>query len=141
MSAGFATGDHEEEEEILSSINITPLVDIFLVLLIIFMITSAVVDQREIKVSLPKAAHAGDQAPKASGLVLDSVGAMYLDGQPSDSAAVTDALRREVAADSAYQVLIAADENLPYRTVVKAIDLVRGSGISKYALKVVRPAP
>ncbi|MDB5047181.1 MAG: Biopolymer transport protein ExbD/TolR [Fibrobacteres bacterium] len=131
----------EEEEGIISSINITPLVDIFLVLLIIFMITSAVVDQREIKVSLPKAAHAGDQAPKASGLVLDQAGMMYLDGQPSDSAAVADALHREASANPDYQVLIAADQELPYRTVVKAIDLVRGSGISKYALKVVRQAP
>jgi biopolymer transport protein ExbD len=131
----------EEEEGIISSINITPLVDIFLVLLIIFMITSAVVDQREIKVSLPKAAHAGDPAPKASGLVLDQAGMMFLDGQPSDSAAVVEALHKQALADSAYQVLIAADEDLPYRVVVKAIDLVRGSGISKYALKVVRPAP
>jgi biopolymer transport protein TolR len=137
----MASESIEEEEGIISSINITPLVDIFLVLLIIFMITSAVVDQREIKVSLPKAAHAGDQAPKASGLVLDQAGMMFLDGQPSDSAAVTDALHRDVAADPDFQVLIAADQELPYRVVVKAIDLVRGSGISKYALKVVRQAP
>ncbi len=131
----------DEEEGIIASINITPLVDIFLVLLIIFMITSAVVDQREIKVNLPKAAHAGDPAPKASGLVLDQAGMMFLDGQPSDSASVTDALHKEAAANPDYQVLIAADQELPYRIVIKAIDLVRGSGISKYALKVVRQAP
>jgi biopolymer transport protein ExbD len=130
-----------EDEDILASINITPLVDIFLVLLIIFMITSAVVDQREIKVSLPKAAHAGDEAPKAAGLVLDHSGAMFLDGQPSDSASVAAALHERAAADSAYQVLIAADQDLPYRAVVNAIDLVRGAGVSKYALKVVRERP
>lgn len=130
-----------EEEDIIASINITPLVDIFLVLLIIFMITSAVVDQREIKVSLPKAAHAGDEAPKAAGLVLDHSGALFLDGQPSDSATIAGILHERAAADSAYQVLIAADQDLPYRSVVNAIDLVRGSGISKYALKVVRQNP
>ena len=53
-----------DDEEIISSINITPLVDIFLVLLIIFMITSSVLDQQEIKINLPKAAHAGSEAPK-----------------------------------------------------------------------------
>lgn len=130
-----------EDEDIIASINITPLVDIFLVLLIIFMITSAVVDQREIKVSLPKAAHAGDEAPKAAGLVLDQSGALFLDGQPSDSATIAGILRERASADSAYQVLIAADQDLPYRAVVNAIDLVRGSGISKYALKVVRQNP
>jgi biopolymer transport protein ExbD len=130
-----------EDEDILASINITPLVDIFLVLLIIFMITSAVVDQREIKVSLPKAAHAGDEAPKAAGLVLDRSGTLFLDGRPSDSASVAAALRERAAADSAYQVLIAADQDLPYRAVVNAIDLVRGAGVSKYALKVVRERP
>ena len=130
-----------EDGEIISSINITPLVDIFLVLLIIFMITSSVIDQREIKVSLPKAAHAGAEAPKASGLILDQSGNMFLDGQPSDSAAVDAQLRREVSTRPDFQVLIAADQDLPYRTVVKAIDLVRAAGISKYALKVVRQAP
>jgi len=130
-----------EDQDIISSINITPLVDIFLVLLIIFMITSSVIDQREIKVSLPKAAHAGSQAPKASGLILDHAGDMFLDGQPSDSASVDAQLRRELSTQPDYQVLIAADQDLPYRAVVKAIDIVRGAGISKYALKVVRQAP
>ena len=84
----MAASGQTEEENIISSINITPLVDIFLVLLIIFMITSSVVDQREIKISLPRAAHAGAEAPKASGLVIDKTGQLYLDGQPRDSAAI-----------------------------------------------------
>jgi biopolymer transport protein TolR len=130
-----------EEEVIISSINITPLVDIFLVLLIIFMITSSVIDQRQIDVTLPKAAHAGDEAPKASGLVLDREGHLFLDGLPSDSVSIDAELRRNVAEHPDYQVLIGADEDLPYRRIVGAIDLVRGSGVTKYALKVVRPAP
>jgi biopolymer transport protein ExbD len=137
----MAAANPGEEEVIIASINITPLVDIFLVLLIIFMITSSVIDQREINVSLPKAAHAGDTAPKASGLVLDGNGGMFLDGQPSDSAAIADELRRDAADHPDYQVLIGADEELPYKRIVNAIDLVRGAGITKYALKVVRPAP
>jgi biopolymer transport protein ExbD len=135
------SADSPGEDDIISTINITPLVDIFLVLLIIFMITSSVIDQREIKISLPKAAHAGDEAPKASGLVLDQAGNMFLDGQPSDSASVDAQLRRDVAAKPDYQVLIAADQELPYRIVIKAIDLVRGTGVSKYALKVIRQSP
>jgi biopolymer transport protein ExbD len=127
-----------DDEEIISSINITPLVDIFLVLLIIFMITSSVLDQQEIKINLPKAAHAGSEAPKASGLVMDKNKNMFLDGVPSDSAQVMAQLRNAVEKDPDHQVLIAADQDVAYREVVRLIDMVRGSGVVRYALKVVR---
>jgi biopolymer transport protein ExbD len=127
------------DEDIISSINITPLVDIFLVLLIIFMITSSVIDQREIALQVPKAANAGQQAPKASGLVVDKDGNTYLDGQQLDTASIAAVLRGAVARDPEHQVLIGADRELQYQKVVDIIDLVRGAGITKYALKVVRP--
>lgn len=128
-----------QDEEIISSINITPLVDIFLVLLIIFMITSSVIDQREIALNAPKAANAGSQAPKAAGLIVDKDGLTYLDGERLDTAAIAAILRARVSTDPEYQVLIGADRDLKYQSVVDVIDLVRGAGVSKYALKVVRP--
>ena len=127
------------DDEMISSINITPLVDIFLVLLIIFMITSSVIDQREIVINVPKAANAGQEAPKASGLMIDKANRYYLDGEPLDTFAIASRLRKAVAANSEHQVLIAADEALAYRQVVVAIDMIRGAGVTKYALKVVRP--
>lgn len=133
MAAASDNGD-----DIISSINITPLVDIFLVLLIIFMITSSVISQKEIPVNLPKAAHAGDDAPEASGLVIDHSRAMFLDGQPIDSISLAAFLGNSLAKDSTHMVLISADEELPYKEIVRVIDLIRGIGVSKYALKVVR---
>jgi len=134
----MATSARHDDEEIISNINITPLVDIFLVLLIIFMITSTVIDQREITINLPKAAHAGTEAPKASGLVMDKERNLFLDGVPSDSAGIVAVLENAVAKNPDHQVLIAADQELAYREIVRLIDIVRGSGITKYALKVVR---
>ena len=134
----MAASSQHDDEDVISSINITPLVDIFLVLLIIFMITSSVIDQQEIRINLPKAAHAGTEAPKASGLVMDKAGNLFLDGVPSDSARIVVELRNAAAADPDHQVLIAADQDLAYRQVVRLIDMVRGCGIVKYALKVVR---
>jgi biopolymer transport protein ExbD len=128
----------DESEEILASINITPLVDIFLVLLIVFMITSSVIDQREINISLPKAAHAGTEAPKASALVIGRDKHLFLDGVASDSARVDEELRKAVAKSPDHEVLIAADQDLAYREIVRVIDLVRGAGVTQYALKVVR---
>ncbi len=129
----------QNDEEMISSINITPLVDIFLVLLIIFMITSSVIDQREIALNAPKAANAGSQAPKAAGLIVDRDGVTYLDGEKLDTAAIAAILRAKSARDPEFQVLIGADRDLKYQAVVDIIDLVRGAGITKYALKVVRP--
>ena len=134
----MAAQGHQNDDDIISAINITPLVDIFLVLLIIFMITSSVIDQQEIRINLPKAAHAGTEAPKASGLVMDRSGKLFLDGVVSDSTQVVAELRSAVARDPDHQVLIGADQDLAYRQVVRLIDMVRGSGVVKYALKVVR---
>ena len=127
------------DEDIISSINITPLVDIFLVLLIIFMITSSVIDQREIALQVPRAANAGSQAPKASGLMVDRNGETYLDGQKLDTASIAAVRRGAGARDPDHQGLIEADRDLKYQAVVDVIDLVRGAGITKYALQVVRP--
>jgi len=134
----MAAATPDSEEEIMSSINITPLVDIFLVLLIIFMITSSVADQTSIPVNLPKAAHAGSEAPKASGLLVDKDHRLFLDGELMDSARVADLLKAAVAADGEHQVLLGADQDLPYREVVQVIDLIRGAGVRKYALRVAR---
>ena len=134
----MAITSRHDDEEIMTSINITPLVDIFLVLLIIFMITSTVLDRQEIKINLPKAAHAGTEAPKASGLVMDKEKNLFLDGVPSDSASIVMQLQNAVIKNPDHQVLIAADQDLAYREVVRLIDIVRGAGITKYALKVVR---
>jgi biopolymer transport protein TolR len=127
-----------DDEDGITSINITPLVDVFLVLLILVMISSSLLDHKEIPVSVPKAANGGEKAPKASGLAMDVDRKIYLDGRESDSAQVTATLRKEVSRDSTHQVLIAADQRLLYEDVVRLLDWVKGSGVHKYALKVSR---
>jgi biopolymer transport protein TolR len=134
MAASLARDD----EDGITSINITPLVDVFLVLLILVMITSSLLDHREIPVSVPMAANAGDKAPEASGVAIDSTGKVYLDGVAADSASLDRALRDKVAADPAHQVLVAAHRGLPFEEVTHLLDLVRGAGVRKYAFKVAR---
>jgi biopolymer transport protein TolR len=127
-----------DDDDGITSINITPLVDIFLVLLILVMISSSLLNHQEIPVSVPTAANTGEKAPKASGLTMDKEGRIYLDGFESDSVAVFKALQAKVAQDSTHQVLIAADKSLVYEQVTRLLDWVRGAGIRKYALKVTR---
>jgi len=117
-------------------INITPLVDIFLVLLILVMISSTLGNPQAIEVQVPKAANAGSVAPKASGVVLLPDGAILLDGIRTEPSVMVERLRREVARDSSHSVLLSADAKLPYEKVVEVLDLVKSSGARKYALRV-----
>ena len=122
------------EDDGITSINITPLVDVFLVLLILVMITSSLMDQKEIPVDVPTAATAGEKAPKASGLAMDVDKRIFLDGALSDSASVAVLLAERVAQDASHQVLIAADRRLLYEDVTLLLDWVRDAGVRKYAL-------
>ncbi len=117
-------------------INITPLVDIFLVLLILVMISSTLVQPQAIEVQVPKAASAGSVAPTASGLVLASDGTLFLDGVATPAETVVARIALKVRQDSTHSVLVSADGKLPYEQVVAALDLVKKSGARKYALRV-----
>jgi len=117
-------------------INITPLVDIFLVLLILVMISSTLLPQRGIEVQVPRAAQAGSVAPDASGLVLAPDGTLHLDGIAASPEVVVARIASRVGADSAHSVLVSADGKLPYEKVVEVLDLVKKAGARKYALRV-----
>lgn len=127
---------HVGRKGAIHGINITPLVDIFLVLLILVMISSTLAQPQGIEVQVPKAAQAGAVAPSASGLILSSDGSLVLDGVPSTPDVVVSRIRAKVAADSAHSVLVSADAKLPYERVVEVLDLVKESGARKYALRV-----
>lgn len=117
-------------------INITPLVDIFLVLLILVMISSTLAQPQGIEVQVPKAAKAGAVAPSASGLILTREGTLLLDGVAATPEVVVARIRTKVAADSTHSVLLSADAKIAYEEVVEVLDLVKQAGGRKYALRV-----
>jgi biopolymer transport protein ExbD len=124
------------EDEGVTGINIIPLVDIMLVLLIIFMVTATVQSAKSIPVQVPKASTGAGGASTAIDLSLDKAGSLHLDGRLVDYPAAQRLLRESVRRDSTIQVLISADDALGYSKVVWVLDMVRASGIGRYALKV-----
>jgi biopolymer transport protein TolR len=124
------------DAEIISDINVTPLVDIMLVLLIIFMLTATVIAKRAIEVELPEAATGDGVPPTTVGITLDRDGALYLNGAAIDEAALRIELARASAADAKAQAVIAADKAVSHGQVVRVIDLVRQEGITKFALNI-----
>src|SRR4030081_1381857 len=88
----FATQGGDEE---ITGINVTPLVDIVLVLLIIFMVTANFIVRETMEVDLPRAANAGETVQGLLNVVLDRTGKLWVDGEETDEAG----LRSRVAAD------------------------------------------
>ncbi len=125
-----------DEEDAITGINVTPLVDITLVLLIIFMVTTSYIVKAAIEVDLPKAATARETRPTSLSVVLTRQGDLYLNDRRTSPEALATQVRVQVAADPDVQVLIAADTQLPYGDVVGLIDLIKQSGVRRYALNV-----
>ncbi|HSS37847.1 MAG TPA: biopolymer transporter ExbD [Polyangia bacterium] len=122
----------------IASINIIPFVDIVLVLLVIFIVTSAAIVRASLKVELPRAAAAGAKVASTLNLVLDKGGALALDGRPTTPEAARAALQAAVARNPAAQAVIAADRGVAYGKVMEVIDLVKGAGVGGFALDVER---
>lgn len=135
----MAGGVFNDDDAEITGINVTPLVDVMLVLLIIFMVTSTYIVQQSIQVKLPKA-DTGENTPKVKNLafVIDKSGAIYLDGKIIQLLDIAQRVSEEKSADPNVQLqaLIAADKDTPHGFVVGVIDTVRRQGITDLAINV-----
>ena len=123
-------------------INVTPLVDITLVLLIIFMVTAKLIVNRDaLPVDLPKAA-TGDEIQEVLSVVLASPTGTQVNGEtlPNDDAIASRA-RALVAVHKDLRAVIKADGDLSHRRVMHVLDLLRAEGISKIGFGVLPIAP
>lgn len=132
----MAGGADLDDDEI-TGINVTPLVDIMLVLLIIFMVASNYIVQEAIEVNLPKAATGEEVSTenKSIALILKRDGRLFLNGtlaSKDDVAKASQAIAKEKNA----QALIAADRGTPHGEVIKLIDLVRVNGLTSFAINI-----
>jgi biopolymer transport protein ExbD len=135
----MAGGSHFEDEDsgrMITDINVTPLVDIVLVLLIIFMVTTSYIVNPSIKVDLPKAASGSDQVKTTLGLTLTKDGGLYLNGDKTDDGGLQRYIAAELPKNPDLQAVIAADKVVPHGSVVHVIDLVKRAGVRKFAINV-----
>lgn len=127
-----------DDGELMSEINVTPFVDIVLVLLIILMVTSVKIVKSSISVDLPSAAAAGDSVESTINIVIEAGGGMLMDGAAADDATIAANIRREHQKNPKLQAVIAADKSVTYDQVMHAIDLVKTNGVKSFALNVKR---
>jgi biopolymer transport protein ExbD len=135
--------DQDEDEGPLASINIIPFVDIVLVLLVIFMLTSATIVRASLKVELPKAASGGGKVETTINLLYNKAGELFLNGGKQESLnAAAGFIRAEATRNPKVQAVISADKGVEYGKVVEIIDTVKQSGVTGFALDIERgPAP
>jgi biopolymer transport protein ExbD len=125
-----------DDEDTITGINVTPLVDITLVLLIIFMVTASFIVAPAVKVDLPQVSKA-DQPPRRSmNFLVDHAGEIYLNDKRVKDSDVLDLVKKEIAANADVQVLVSADKAVPYGEVIHLLDLVRSGGVQKFAISV-----
>jgi biopolymer transport protein ExbD len=131
---------HDSDDDIVAGINMVPFIDICLVLLIIFMVTSVQIVHAAIEVELPRAAHGTGTTAQTLAVELTRDGQVRLDGQTLTLAELHERTRALVAADPTVQAFIAADRAADYGRVVDIIDTVKGAGVRGFALNIERRA-
>jgi biopolymer transport protein ExbD len=133
--AGTVT-EADDDDEVRAEINIIPFVDIVLVLLIIFLLSSKFFAAAQIPVELPAAANTAQLVDPTVNVVLTADGALFLDGVALPTTELRGELTRRVNAAPKTRAVIAADKHLPYERVIALIDAVKSAGVQGFALNI-----
>lgn len=117
---------------LIEGINVTPLVDITLVLLIIFMVTAKMVVQPAVPLDLPQAKQ-GEELQTIFVVTLPRDGSLLVDGEPVAEEALFERARAALAANPDLRAVIQADGDVPHRRVIGVLDRLKEAGIVRVA--------
>jgi len=135
---GVGVGSYydDDDSDMIVDINVTPLVDITLVLLIIFMVTASYIVQPALRVELPRAATGEDTVKTTLALQLEKDGALSLNGAHATEDDVRSFIAKALPVKPDLQAVIAADKAVSHGQVVHLIDVVRQAGVHRFAISV-----
>jgi biopolymer transport protein TolR len=129
----------DDDSQGIHDINVTPFVDIALVLLIVWMVVAKLIVARGVEIDKPKMAHGGE-VPSTLRVSVNAAGDLFVNGKPFASDAEAIARIKELAATAEQpKAIIAGDRKTAYAGVMHAIDLVQEAGINAIALENERP--
>jgi biopolymer transport protein ExbD len=123
-----------DSDDEITGINVTPLVDVVLVLLVIFMMTASFIVAPAIRVDLPKASSAEPTPQSTLSLVLTRDGTLYLNNTLVQADDVRRYIRGQRAGGKELQAVIAADGSVIHAKVMGLVDLIRTEGVSSFAI-------
>lgn len=133
-------GAAQDDEDAISGINVTPLVDITLVLLIIFMATAHIIAHRVLDLQLPKMAHAQETATHTIQVLLQADKTLQLNNHPVTAQELAVNLGQMAQLDPGLKVTVIADQRVSWGDMAGVLDIVRGANITSIATEV-QPKP
>ena len=139
MAGGASLYDDDDATPAITDINVTPFVDVVLVLLVVFMVTAKLIVARGVDIDKPKSA-TGGEVQSTLRVSVSQEGQLYINGDKFDDDAKAIARIKEIAATTSKpKAIIAGDRKSAYGGVMRAIDLVQQAGVTAIALENERP--
>jgi biopolymer transport protein ExbD len=123
-------------DEPIAEINIVPFVDIILVVLIIFMVTTPVIMKPSINVNLPEAGSGDETAPSKLAVVVAADGSASLNGKAADENAIRDYAAGLVKQRPDVQAVVSADRSVSSGRMIGLIDVIKAAGVKRIAIAV-----
>lgn len=136
MAGQIGGGGLGGDDEPIATINVVPLVDIILVVLIIFMVTAPLVLKPTIDINLPKASSGDSAPPTPLNIAVGSNGALSLNGQPADLQAITAYVTKIVSEKPDTAAILQADKSVTLDRLTELIDVVKSAGVKRVAFSI-----
>ncbi len=136
--SGYQSFRRKRSRKSIGEINVTPLVDVVLVLLLVFMVTAPLMSQG-IDITLPTANQVVDRPEDRVTVSIDAGGRAYLGRQPLALPLLEDQVRALMAGRPTQVVYLRADENVRYGKVIEVVDLLKRCGVERIGFAYERP--
>ncbi|ASV13463.1 ExbD/TolR family protein [Leptospira santarosai] len=134
MAGSASSGDGEE----IGNINITPMVDVILVLLVIFMVTANFLKKESININLPKVAAADPNVAQSVQVALTKDGKILIEGSEASIEKLQAQLERDSKIKPNMRLTLSADSSLSYGKIAETMGVIRKAGVTRIALSVKR---
>ncbi|MEY2936567.1 MAG: biopolymer transporter ExbD [Pseudomonadota bacterium] len=135
-----SSSNDDGDDGIISGINVTPLVDVTLVLLIVFMVTAKIIVSQGMPMDLPKSA-SGEEVQNVFSVELTTDGAVRVDSTVvANDEAIAELARQAKVRNKDMRVVIRADKKVEHGRVIRVLDILKQAGLAKFAFGV-SPVP
>jgi biopolymer transport protein ExbD len=126
----------QDEMSTISEINVTPFVDVVLVLLVIFMVTTPMLVRQQMSVNLPKAESGEKSATQSISIVIDKTGRVAFGKKIVSLEQIESQVKEIIAKDPGAQAVISADSDAKHGDVIHVLDLVKKAGLTHFAIQI-----
>ena len=134
--AGFSFRRNDDDMPAISEINVTPFVDVVLVLLVIFMVTAPMLVREQMSVNLPKASSGEKSASRSISVVIDKTGVVRLTDEIVTLSELESKIKTILSTEPNSQAVISADQETKHGDVVQVMDVLKGAGLTRFAIQI-----